>query len=73
MVVPAYRLHNTQNPPADANSDGNKAAFWILQITMEWLAATSLLAVNAKEWCGVQETSKFLDSEARGVYQMPRV
>jgi hypothetical protein len=73
VIVPAYRLHNTRKPPADANSDGNKAVFWVLQITMEWLATTSLLAVNAKEWCGIEETSKSLDSEMRGAYQMPSV
>lgn len=55
FVVPAYRLAQTVSPPADSSSTSSKIEFYILQITMEWLASTALLAVNAKEWCGVQD------------------
>lgn len=55
IVVPAYRLAQTLNPPSDSDSTGQKVAFYILQVAMEWLASTAILAVNAKEWCGVDD------------------
>lgn len=55
IVVPAYRLAQTLDPPTDPNSTGQKIAFYILQVAMEWLASTAILAVNAKEWCGVDD------------------
>lgn len=66
IVVPAYRLAQTLNPPSDSSSSSRKAEFYILQIAMEWLASTCVLAVNAKEWCGVDESAgvKSADSES---------
>lgn len=55
IIVPAYRLAQAFDPPSDAGSDGRKAEFYVLQITVEWLVGLSLLAVDAKEWCGVED------------------
>ncbi|TFY63625.1 hypothetical protein EVG20_g6235 [Dentipellis fragilis] len=55
IVVPIYRIATTANPPADSNSTGAKVAFYIFQIAVEWLVGASLLAVNAKEWCGIAD------------------
>ena len=63
-------MHNTRHPPADANSDGNKAAFWTLQIAMEWLAATSLLAVDALVWCEIEHAPAPADEDAFKAYEM---
>ncbi|KAA1476422.1 hypothetical protein DENSPDRAFT_784965 [Dentipellis sp. KUC8613] len=60
IVVPIYRIAATANPPANSNSTGAKAAFYVFQIAVEWLVGASLLAVNAKEWCGL--------ADERGVY-----
>lgn len=56
-MVPAYRLAQMVNPPSNSDTSAQKAAFYILQIAVEWLTGASLLAVNAKEWCGVGDYS----------------
>ncbi|TFY74625.1 hypothetical protein EWM64_g9387, partial [Hericium alpestre] len=66
MIVPIFRLVTTAHPPADSDSTGAKAAFYVLQITVEWLVGASLLAVDAKEWCGIEEAeyaSAYRDEE----------
>ncbi|TFY81312.1 hypothetical protein EWM64_g2695 [Hericium alpestre] len=55
------------HPPADSNSTGAKAAFYILQVTVEWLVGASLLVIDAKAWCGVQDAAymnTYRDEEA---------
>lgn len=75
IIVPAYRIHNTLNPPASADSAASKAEFYILQITVEWLVGASILAVNVKEWCGIQDTSYLdpADVQTQKVYLMQPV
>lgn len=46
------------NPPDDSSSDGRKAEFYVLQVTIEWLVDLSILGVNAMEWCGVEKDEK---------------
>lgn len=58
IVVPCYRLSTLFNPPTDASSGGRKAEFYILQITVEWFVGVSILSVNAKKWCGVEDDVK---------------
>ncbi|TFY63626.1 hypothetical protein EVG20_g6234 [Dentipellis fragilis] len=54
-IVPIYRIANSANPPADSNSNSAKLAFYVFQLAIEWLVGAALLAVNAKEWCGVED------------------
>lgn len=58
IVVPCYRLSTLFNPPTDASSGGRKAEFYILQITVEWLVGVSILSINVKKWCGVEDDVK---------------
>lgn len=46
------------NPPTYQSSNGRKAEFYVLQITVEWLVAVSILSVNVKKWCGVEDDVK---------------
>ncbi|TFY74623.1 hypothetical protein EWM64_g9388 [Hericium alpestre] len=67
IVVPIFRLYSTGHPPADSNSTGAKAAFYILQVSVEWLVGASLLAVDAKAWCGIEDAGyvgAYRDEEA---------
>ncbi|THH21167.1 hypothetical protein EW146_g353 [Bondarzewia mesenterica] len=63
IVVPVYRLQNTIHHPLDASSTENKAKFYILQITVEWLVGASILSVNIKEWCGIEDDRSRSPSE----------
>lgn len=52
------------NPPTNSSSSGRKAEFYILQITVEWLVGVSILSVNVKRWCGVEDDIKPGDRSA---------
>ncbi|KAA1476510.1 hypothetical protein DENSPDRAFT_515110 [Dentipellis sp. KUC8613] len=70
MIVPIYRIALIAHPPHDGQSTSAKAAFWVLQVTFEWLVGASLLSVNAIEWCGMglEPLEKMTDAEANGLY-----
>ncbi|THH13546.1 hypothetical protein EW146_g6683 [Bondarzewia mesenterica] len=59
IVVPSYCLHNIAHIPKDVNSSTSKAEFYVLQLAVEWIVGASLLAVNAKEWCGIDERLQY--------------
>ncbi|TCD60128.1 hypothetical protein EIP91_010690 [Steccherinum ochraceum] len=40
----------TSMAPGSLNSAGSKAAFYVLHIVSEWLAAATLLSINIREW-----------------------
>ncbi|KAA1476512.1 hypothetical protein DENSPDRAFT_853720 [Dentipellis sp. KUC8613] len=76
LVVPIYRIAIISHPPSDSQTAGSKAAFYILQITFEWVVGLSLVAFNAISMCGLRvgtradySTSESMSgAEAYGLY-----
>ncbi|EIM87812.1 uncharacterized protein STEHIDRAFT_146025 [Stereum hirsutum FP-91666 SS1] len=69
LVIPfAYRLYRSFNPSSSdiSTSSATKIEFYALEMGVEYIVVLSLLAVNAKEWCGVLNE----DELPEGVYGM---
>lgn len=69
QVIPfAYRLYRSFNPSSSdiSTSSATKIEFYALEMGVEYIVVLSLLAVNAKEWCGVLNE----DELPEGVYGM---
>ncbi|TFY71606.1 hypothetical protein EVG20_g1401 [Dentipellis fragilis] len=75
FVVPIYRIFTIAAPPHDAQSTASKLAFWVLQVSIEWIVGASLESVNVIEWCGMDKEEldrvpavPVSDVESHGLY-----
>ncbi|KAA1476511.1 hypothetical protein DENSPDRAFT_843497 [Dentipellis sp. KUC8613] len=75
FVVPIYRIFTIATPPHDAQSTAPKLAFWVLQVSIEWIVGASLESVNVIEWCGMDKEEldrvpavPVSDVESHGLY-----
>lgn len=60
----AYRLYRSFNPSSSdiSTSSATKIEFYALEMGVEYIVVLSLLAVNAKEWCGVLDEHELPES-----------
>ncbi|TFY60444.1 hypothetical protein EVG20_g7414 [Dentipellis fragilis] len=63
LVVPIYRIAVISHPPSNSQTTGNKIAFYVLQISFEWVVGLSLVAFNAISMCGLGARTDYSTSE----------